>query len=151
MIQGALLAPLAQSEILFGDVSQISQESVQFPLFIYLGIMIFMVWAFRFMFVYVPTAANVSVREFARYFPKFMDSLYFIGIWLVCQVPFTLVSIFLASLFHSATGGETAVSVFLIVGSYIFCETLAVIVMTICFSHAIKSVMTGKKNGGAST
>lgn len=48
---------------------------------------VFTLWAFRFMWLYIPAAANLDLADFTRRLGGFGVSFYMIGVWLVCFVP----------------------------------------------------------------
>lgn len=58
-----------------------------------MGMLVFMVWAFRFLWLYVPYIFGVSAIQFLNKFKAFGASFNFIGVWLLCFVPLVLAMI----------------------------------------------------------
>lgn len=54
--------------------------------------LVVMVWGFRFLWVYIPVALNMQVKEYAKRIGGFGSSLQMIGIWLISFLPFFFVS-----------------------------------------------------------
>jgi len=49
------------------------------------------VWAFRFLWLYIPVALGFGMRDFIRAFKGFASSYYMIGLWVLCFTPLAVV------------------------------------------------------------
>jgi hypothetical protein len=58
-----------------------------------LALFSFSIWAFRFLWVYIPLSLDLSIETILRLFRGAWLSLYIIGTWLLCFVPFMLLLI----------------------------------------------------------
>ena len=61
------------------------------------GLLIFTIWAFRFMFLYIPVAAGLGTRMMTRMQHSFRLSLQIWAIWLVSVVPCLILVMFVLS------------------------------------------------------
>lgn len=89
---GAALAPLEPG------VSS-GQDRTFFAFFVALGFFVASIWAFRFLWLFIPASINYSVRRFLVQIAGFSTSLYMVGTWLVCFVPFMFLFGIFSSLF----------------------------------------------------
>lgn len=69
----------------------------------------FVVWAFRFLWMYVPMVMGRGPMEYLNRFRKMNASFYMMGVWILCFVPLVLVMIFLSE-FVGAFLGALSVS-----------------------------------------
>ncbi|MEZ5814504.1 MAG: hypothetical protein R3E13_07305 [Alphaproteobacteria bacterium] len=67
----------------------------------------FVVWAFRFLWLYVPVVMGRGMIEFVRRFRPFMSSFSFLGVWGMCFVP----PLLLLMLFSQISGTLAAGSI----------------------------------------
>jgi len=54
---------------------------------------VFLIWSFRFIWVYVPYVMGLSPLDYLRRFKAFSSSFYMLGVWVLCFVPLVLVMI----------------------------------------------------------
>jgi len=71
-------------------------------------LIIFAVWAFRFLWVYVPMVMGRSPLEFLAHFKSFLCSFSFLGVWLMCFVPLVLLLLMLSEVFGTISGAMGA-------------------------------------------
>lgn len=68
----------------------------------------FLIWSFRFLWLYVPVVIGYNLENFLKAFQSFKSSFYMIGVWLLCLMPMGLVLLLasgvLASIFPQAEG-----------------------------------------------
>ena len=58
-------------------------------------LVMFSIWAFRFLWYYIPAALNYPLRKFTRDIGEFKTSFYMIGTWLVGYIPLFFILIML--------------------------------------------------------
>ncbi len=58
----------------------------------------FVLWAFRYLWVYVPLSAGIPLRTVFRLLQGPLLSFYMIGVWLLCLVPFLLLMAFVTGM-----------------------------------------------------
>ena len=58
-----------------------------------IALMAGMLWAFRFMWLYVPAALDYPIKDFLRRIRGYMTSVYMLGTWLLCFTPMALMII----------------------------------------------------------
>ena len=71
-----------------------------------LALLVFMVWGFRFLWLYIPAALNAPVRDFLAAIRGFGASFYMMGAWLVSFVPLLMAYIFVTTFLFSLAGVE---------------------------------------------
>jgi hypothetical protein len=107
------------------------------------ALLVFMVWAFRFMWLYIPVALNYSIPRYLRDVQGYSTSFYMIGTWLICFFPITLVLIF-ASLLVIVPGAEGEISTlssFTIAMMQVFIDTVIAIVATAGMAFSIQEMV----------
>lgn len=81
------------------------QTQTEPSMMMFFGALLFLIitlWGFRFLFLYIPAAAGLPTQMITRSRKSFLMSLQMLGIWLVCFVPFALLTLFIASAFVPA-------------------------------------------------
>lgn len=76
-----------------------TDERTLLSFFLMLGVFCGVIWAFRFIWLYIPASINYPVRRFLTHMAGFNSSFYLIGVWLICFVPFMLMFSMFSSLF----------------------------------------------------
>lgn len=141
MVQSAIAAPVIFFEGQIEDISQQSQPSVM-AFFVVCLILLFLIWMFKFAFLYIPVAGNVRIIDYVRRFSGVNSSLYFLGAWLVCSMPFFLGASFVIALLNPLS--ELAPN-FIEFGFYVFyfsIDLAAGSVVTICIALGIKEAFS---------
>lgn len=67
--------------------------------------MVFMIWAFRFLWLYVPLVMGRTPLEFLDKFKPLVSSFSFLGTWLLCFVPLILLMIVLSQMLGTVMAG----------------------------------------------
>ena len=104
---------------------------------------VFMVWAFRFLWLYIPVAVNYSIRNFLRGIQGFSTSFYLIGTWLVCFIPLSLLMLFFIGVFSSVgVPGEPmpTAAKFILAAVQVAIDTATAIVATAGMAYSIKAM-----------
>jgi hypothetical protein len=110
-----------------------------------------MIWAFRYVWLYVPVAMGYSLREFLLKIRHFMLSFYMISLWLLCFIPMVLLLLVVSEVFlgvfpmisetqHSS--GFTYAMVFV----QSISEILIAVVSSVAMAYAVQSIMSPKTN-----
>lgn len=123
------------------------REGGPMPLFAALAFLALAVWSFRYLWLYIPAGAGVSMRAFLRAIGGFGASLSFIGVWLICFVPFILAlgmatGIVLAP--FDVTGSRLPVpAAALLLAVQAVLDTATTLVATAAMTHAIRAIAEG--------
>lgn len=110
-------------------------------------LMLGIIWAFRFTWLYVPAALGFSVRDFLRKIKPFMVSVYMMGLWFLCLVPMALALImmaqFLATIFP--VQGDTVSPLYLygLAGVQAVLELAVALIAGSAMGYAVLGVMRG--------
>ncbi len=74
---------------------------------------VFLVWAFRFLWLYIPPALGFTVKDYLLKVRPFTSSLYMLGLWVLCFVPLGLLLIMASEIasapFTAPTGDVDAI------------------------------------------
>lgn len=115
-----------------------------------LMILVFAFWAFRFFWLYVPAAMDISIPNFIHKIRGFMTSFYLAGFWMVCCVPFLILLLgfvkIMAIVFPE--GGGVVSIVANIIGmavAHSFVELLIALISAVGMGYAVRSMMNGPK------
>ncbi len=98
-------------------------------------------WAFRFVFLYIPASAGLSVRSLVLHRKSFLISLQMLGMWLISFVPFAMLLLLLTS---GLVGSGESVSVanrFLIIIIQSVCDTAIAIVSTMAIASGFRKML----------
>jgi hypothetical protein len=110
-------------------------------------IMIFLLWTFRFFWLYIPAAMNITARAFLTRIAGFMSSVYMAGLWMMCLVPITVILIVIARLLMTVFPGveEGVVSpiygIIMAIIQPVF-EMIIVLTSSVGMAHAVRTVMS---------
>lgn len=107
-----------------------------------LALLIFLIWAFRLVWVYIPMASNIEARFYIRAFKGYMSSLPLIGIWLICIMPFFMVVRLVGGLIHEilSAGGSDALASFALVLLMVAMDTVKNLVATAGVTYGMMEV-----------
>lgn len=149
MAQAALLAPaffleapVKEAEI--GEsVAQASNLMTAQSLVAGVILMGLLIWGFRFLWLFIPTAANLPMKTYILALRGFSTSLYMIGGWLVCYIPFILFSAIFMQTVMSISPGDQGMTLFVSIIGHVAADSTAMIVVTLCMSYAIRGMMSG--------
>ena len=112
---------------------------------VYLAAMIMligMIWAFRFVWIYIPAALDFSVADFLKSIKGFRSSFSMIGVWILCYLPLALL-LKMAMQTITAVFPETEgvdMHDYSLAGTTAIMETIIGIVATIAMTFAISSL-----------
>lgn len=122
------------------------------PFLTLIMIMVFMVWAFRFLWLYVPVATGMTVRRFLEIIRPFMSSIYLIALWILCSIPVSAVLLGVARLLMAAFPGVDGQ------GSMVYTVLLAPLraaaelgiagVTGVAMAHALRTMAGGQGGPG---
>lgn len=144
MGQNALFSPVLQSQDTLEAVSASGapQPSAAIFLLSIIGLIV-LIWAVRFLFLYIPAAANESMKEYLGVFKSYVSSFYFIGAWLICYVPFVVLLTLSGEIIKMITMGNEKLAMFLVYIDYLVIDTIGIMVVTMAMAYGIRQVMYG--------
>jgi hypothetical protein len=104
-----------------------------------------LIWAFRYLWLYIPAAVNMPLTAFANRMGGFMTSLRLLGVWLIAVTPVLLIGVMLTSIMLGNYEGQldqapTLIS-FLILCTNVIVELLIAIVATAAIAIALRHLM----------
>jgi len=67
-------------------------------------LIVFLIWAFRFLWIYIPVVMGKSVRTYLIRFRAYSDSFPLLGVWVLCFVPMMLFMILLSEFYGTVMG-----------------------------------------------
>ncbi len=115
-------------------------------------IIVFMVWAFRFLWLYVPVATGMTVRRFLEIIRPFVSSIYLIALWMLCSIPISAILLGIAQLFLAVLPGVDGQ------GSMVYTVFLAPLraaaelgiagVTGVAMAHALRMMANGQAGPG---
>lgn len=109
-------------------------------------------WGFRFIFLYVPAAAGVSLRVLTQMRQGLRLSLQILGTWLVCLVPFMMILLFAASIIVAPyAGAEGGLPAFVRGASIILqtiTDTAVGIVSTAAIAYGLRKMIENAARAG---
>lgn len=112
-------------------------------------ILVFMLWAFRFVWVYVPAAMGIPATEFLRIIKPYISSVYILGMWMLCFVPFSLALLLFTKaglgIFPPVNGmpSQGYLLVMSIVNSVI--ELGLALTSSVAMAYGVRMIMSGDK------
>lgn len=105
-------------------------------------------WAFRFMWLFVPMVVLMPVTEFLKRLGGFMVSVRMFAVWLVCFTPIMFLVLIVRSYLLSPYGGDIATSpsfiTFGIVFMNSFAEMLVSVISATAIAYGIKDILSLK-------
>lgn len=132
------------------DFSAPPEETAANGMFIVAVLMVgFMIWSFRFFWVYVPIALGYTVQDFLIKFKKFSASFYMIGLWLMCSVPFVVGILLLLQLLQglmvTPEGAAPSIAAMIMFSALqAFFDFAVSLVSSLGMAYGIHSVFTGE-------
>jgi len=108
----------------------------------------FLIWSFRFLWLYIPLAMGVSLQVFLRRVHSFSSSFPMLGCWLACFMPLAFLTVLASQIiFAMIPGAADASSPLAILVVSLFqgvAETVIVIVSSVAMAYGFKSLMDAK-------
>ncbi|MEM7618815.1 MAG: hypothetical protein AAF244_05495 [Pseudomonadota bacterium] len=110
---------------------------------------LFVVWAFRFIWLYVPVALDLPMKMFLKRIRAYQTSIYMMGTWLLCFVPlaiiFIMISEFFLNIFPPLENGDNSeIYKYAMVSFQAVLELMITIVSSIGMAHGIHSLFVKK-------
>jgi hypothetical protein len=153
MSLGFLTAIVGQYLLSFLPAAGASPDTVNVPpqaALLSIFMVAFMFWGFRLLWLYIPYALNMTIKDYLLPLRGLSSSLHMIGIWLLCFVPFFLALRLLAGIIAGPvqlTFGEQAAS-FIIIILTVLADTLKSLLTTAGITYGLYEVFQQKKPQG---
>ena len=114
---------------------------------IFLMLFAFTIWAFRFLWMYVPVAMGYSLRLFFKRIASFMITFQMLGTWFICFMPIALFTLLLSQFIASLLGSLGAVELLSLL--VISCvqggmEIIISLLAALSMSHGFKALMSNQ-------
>ncbi len=125
---------------------EIAEVPAGIALFSLLSI-VFLFWGIRLLWLYVPFAMNLGAKGYLHTLRGFNTSVYMIGLWLACLLPFFIILQLAAALFAApvAAAFGTDAGNFVILLLTVITATLKGLVVTAGITYALTEIFTGKR------
>ena len=104
--------------------------------------LVFMFWGFRLLWLHIPFALNMSMRDYLQRLKGAMSSFYMIGVWILCFAPFILLLKFIGPVFLAALPGQAGVSAVTVLS--ILFDTLKSLIATAGITFGLKEIFSAK-------
>lgn len=144
MGQNAFMAPFAENQEILEQASE--QSEPPFWMFALASMIVFfLIWGFKYLFIYLPVAVGLSIHDYIEKLPGVTSSLYLIGAWLTCYVPFLLCGMFIMKVFAPAFGDSGSFLLLFIFLVHSVVDLIALTVVTICFSMFLMKIFSPPK------
>lgn len=104
--------------------------------------LVFMFWGFRLLWLHIPFALNMPMRDYMQRLKGGMTSFYMIGVWVLCFAPFILLLKFVGPVFLAALPGQAGVSAVTVLS--ILFDTLKSIIATAGVTFGLKEIFSTK-------
>lgn len=112
------------------------------------GAIVAMIWAFRFMWLYIPLAVLYPVRDYLKNLAGFMSSVKLLLLFFSCMAPITFLAVFSARIIFSLTDGMgdngDAIANFLTILIGSASEIAVALVTTAAFAWAMRTFLPRK-------
>lgn len=149
MALSVLAAFIFEADSIYKNAHVGAPESSSSAFIVGLVFLILVIWAFRFLWLYIPVALGYTINSFVKHTMPLQTSFYFIGTWLLCFVPIAMLLIMaaetLSSLSPTPEGGDpTALSLYGMVIIQAVLELVAAIVTSIAMAYGIHSIYQAK-------
>ena len=73
--------------------------------FMAMMMIVFMLWSFRFLWLYIPLVLGCQPIDFLRRFQAFSSSFYMVGVWVLCFVPLMIAMVVVSEFMSMVLGG----------------------------------------------
>ena len=116
-------------------------------------IVVFMVYAFRFFWLYVPAAMNVGLNQFLMIIRPYTSSLYILALWMMCSIPLFVILIGVARVFllvfpDISPGVSSPVYTVIMTPMRAAFELGIAMSCALGMAYGLRSMMSGKKPKG---
>lgn len=111
------------------------------------AILVFMLWVFRYLWIFIPLAVNYSALDFLKDVSHPKLSLYMVGVWLICAVPGMLVMVFVSM--PVLIGGDEmpAVARFIAAALHVVMQVSVNVLATAGIAYGLKDMYARQKGG----
>ncbi len=103
------------------------------------------IWAFRFIWLYVPVALGYRLEDFVRKTRGFMTSVYMLGFWMICFLPFAILVLLASELmlmiFPPVEGMASAGYSYAMAFSQVAFELMIALISSVGMAHGVVSIM----------
>ena len=107
---------------------------------------LFLLWAFRFFWLYVPVAMGIPMTSFLERIKGFMTSVYMAGFWMLCFVPMAVILVGIAKammfLFPETSGGGLAFSNIVMAIVQPVIELIIALTSSVGMAYAVRAIMS---------
>lgn len=109
------------------------------------------VWLFRLIWLYVPVVMGYSMKDYMRRIGGYRISLYMMGLWLVCYLPFVLLLMLfsdMALIAYPAAEGEGVSKTYeyVMAAAKIIANLATTVTASVAMAYGIASIMSGSKS-----
>lgn len=108
---------------------------------------IFMIWAFRLLWIYIPVTFGYSMRGYLRKVKGFSFSFHIFSVWIMCLLPFAALFLVFSDILMSITGHSpddpSDVLRYILVGFQAAMETVLLIIVSVAIGRGIIQILTG--------
>jgi hypothetical protein len=113
-----------------------------------LALMVFMIWAVRIAWIYIPVVLGYSVKEYLYRVRGFSFSFHALSVWIMCLFPLLLVTIMMSDILSLITGHSTdspsQIFRYMIVMVQSVVEMMIVVISTVAVGNGIYQLMSGQ-------
>jgi hypothetical protein len=104
-----------------------------------------LIWAFRYLWLYIPAAVNMPLTAFTNKMGGFLISLRLLGVWIIAVTPILLIGVFITSTMLAGYDGQLDqapdIVSFVILCMNVIVEVLVAIVATASIAIALRHLM----------
>lgn len=115
------------------------------PFFISMAAIAVFIWGFRFIWLYVPVALNYNLGDFIQKIRAFMSSVYMLGFWMICFLPFAVLVLFASEIllifFPTVNDNVSAGYSYAMAVIQVAFELMIALVSSVGMGHAVVSIM----------
>lgn len=147
LTSGALALILSMQNAARTELAVVAQTNADPNPVFFLAALVLMgltLWGFRFIFLYIPAAAGISGQFIVRTRQGFLLSIQMLGVWMVCSIPFVMMTIlFLSVLIPPVPAGADVplATSMVFVLLEVVSETLIAIVSTAAIAAGLRNMI----------
>lgn len=112
--------------------------------FLMLSSLVFVIWAFRLLWLYVPVALGIPVFKFLARIPDYAVSFRMMGAWLICFLPFGILMLMVYQVLGEALGhsveSPSAVFPLLLLPVQAAIELVIALVSSVTMAYAVQQI-----------
>ena len=112
-----------------------------------LGFFAFLIWAFRFLWLYIPLAMGIRLRDFVKRIESFSITFPMLGCWFVCFMPLAFAALALSQILFSFLpqgGANDQLNLLLLSSLQAVLELGISIITSVAMAHGFKVLMERK-------